>query len=147
MQRSEHCNHAFVRWQTREHGITLAGPRPSELIEVVPPEAMREEMRAALPRVVPDLLSWATLDIAWVQRILVATVCRMLYTLDTAEVTSKRLALEWAIGRFEPEWEPLLSQVIADRQLGLVLDEAPRPGSVDRSLAFVEHAQVVAADW
>lgn len=58
MQRSTHCNHAFVRWLTREHGITLAWPAPAELIDVVPPEAMREEMRAALPTVVPDLLSW-----------------------------------------------------------------------------------------
>ena len=100
-----------------------------------------------LPRVVPDLMSWATLDIAWVQRILIATTCRILFTLDTAEVTSKRLALEWAIQRFEPEWKPLFSQVIADRALGLDVEEPPRPGSVEQSLAFVEHAQDVASNW
>lgn len=147
MQRSTHCNHAFVRWLTREHGITLTGPAPADLIEAVPPEAVREEMRAMLPRVVPDLMSWATLDIAWVQRILIATTCRILFTLDTAEVTSKRLALEWAIKRFEPEWKPLLLQVLTDRPLGLNVEEPPRPGSVEQSLAFVGHAQDVAANW
>lgn len=147
IQRSTHCNHAFVRWLTREHGITLAGPPPADLIETVPPEAIRAEMRAMLPTVLPDLMSWATLDIAWVQRILVATTCRILFTLDTAEVTSKRLALEWAMQRFEPEWKPLLSQVLADRSLGLDVDERPRPGSVEQSLAFLDHAQNVAASW
>lgn len=147
IQRSTHCNHAFVRWLTREHGITLAGPPPADLIEAVPSEAIRAEMRTMLPRVLPDLMSWATLDIAWVQRILVATTCRVLFTLDTAEVTSKRLALEWAMQRFEPEWKALLSQVLADRPLGLDVDERPRPGSVEESLAFLEHAQDVAANW
>ena len=44
MQRSTHCNHAFVRWLTREHGITLTGPASADLIEAVPPEAVREEI-------------------------------------------------------------------------------------------------------
>ncbi|MEO7449216.1 MAG: aminoglycoside adenylyltransferase domain-containing protein [Humibacillus sp.] len=148
MTRSTHCNHAFVRWLTREHGITLAGPPPADLIDAVPPEAVRAEMRAMLPNVLPDLMSWAaTLEVAWIQRILVATTRRVLFTLDTAEVTSKRLALEWAIQRLEPEWEPLLSQVLVDRPLGLDVNEPPRPGSLEQSLAFLEHAHDVAANW
>lgn len=147
MQRSTHCNHAFVRWLTCAHGTTLAGPAPGELIDAVPPDAIRDEMRVMLPKIVPDLMSWATLDIAWVQRILVTTTCRVLYTLETAEVTSKRRALHWAIQRFAPEWEALLAQVLADRPLGLVVGDPPRPGSVERSLKFVDYAQKAAANW
>lgn len=147
LQRSTHCNLEIVRWTLREHGITLTGPSPLELVDPVPPEAIRDRMRRTLRTVVPDLLSWATLDIAWVQRYLVATTSRILYTLETAEVTSKRLSMEWAVTKFGEDWEPLLSQVIADRPRGLVFDEAPRPGSVERSLGFVEHAQRIATNW
>lgn len=147
VQRSTHCNQAYVRWILRERGVTLAGPPPTELIDPLPPETMRAEMRQLIPSIVPDLLSWATLDIAWVQRYLVATTCRMLYTLKTAEVASKQQALEWAISEFDPEWELLLRHVIVDRGRGFVADEPPRPGAVERSLAFVQHAQRVAAHW
>ena len=147
VQRSTHCNSQIVRWILREKGIVLCGPDPTELVDEVPPEAMRTRMREDLETVVADVLSWATLDVAWVQRYVVATTCRILYTLDTAEVTSKRLALEWAINRFDPEWEPLISQVLADRPRGLVFEERPRAGSVERSLAFVEHARAVASHW
>lgn len=81
------------------------------------------------------------------QRYLVATTCRILYTLDTAEVTSKRLSMDWAITKFDSEWEPLISQVMADRPRGFVLMEAPRPGSVERSLAFVKQVQRIASTW
>jgi hypothetical protein len=147
VQRSTHCNQNYVRWILRERGVTLAGPAPTELVDPVPPEAMREEMRKRIPSIVPDLLSWATLDIAWVQRYLVATTCRMVYTLKTAEVASKRQALEWAISEFGAEWDDLLRQVIADRARGLVFEEAPRSGAVERSLTFVQHAQQLAASW
>lgn len=147
IQRSTHCNQNYVRWILRERGVALAGPATTDLIDTVPPEAMRGEMRKQIPSIVPDLLSWATLDIAWVQRYLVSTTCRMLYTLKTAEVASKQQALEWAIGEFDTEWEQLLRQVIADRARGLIFDEAPRPGAVERSLTFVQHAQQVAATW
>lgn len=90
LQRSTHCNLEIVRWTLREHGITMAGPDPDQLVDAVPPEALRERMRKTLPTVVDDVLSWATLDIAWVQRYLVATTCGILYTLETAEVASKR---------------------------------------------------------
>ncbi len=147
MQRSTHCNLEIVRWTMREHGITLSGPDPADLVDPVPPEAIRDRMRHSLQSVVRDLRSWATLDIAWVRRYLVATTCRILYTLATAEVTSKRLSMEWAITKFGSGWEPLLAQVIVDRSRGFVLMEAPRPGSVERSIAFVKQAQRIASTW
>ena len=50
--------------------------------------------RPALPEVMPDLRTWAPFDIAWTQRYAVSTYCRILYALHTAEVASKRRALE-----------------------------------------------------
>jgi hypothetical protein len=98
-------------------------------------------MKADLATLIPDLRTWAPFDVAWTQRCVVATTCRMLYSLETAEVTSKRHAMEWALGHFGSEWAPLLRQAIDDRELGFDRDQRPRPGSMERSLAFAEHAQ------
>jgi hypothetical protein len=144
VQRSTHCNAEIVRWTLREKGITLAGPAPAALVDPVPPEAIRARMKADLARQIPDLRTWAPLDVAWTQRYIVATTCRMLYSLETAEVTSKRRAMEWALGRLGREWAPLLRQAIGDRELGFDRDQRPRPGSMERSLAFAAYAQRIA---
>lgn len=145
--KATHCNREVIRWTLREHGIVLVGPDPREFMDPVPPDALRARSREDLGTVVPDILSWATLDIAWVQRYLIATTCRIAYTLSTAEVTSKRLALEWAIDTFGNEWRPLLRQVLDDRPLGFVLMELPREGSVERSLAFVDYVRGATKNW
>ena len=141
VQRSTHCNAEIVRWTLREKGITLAGPHPATLVDPVPPAAIRARTRADLATLLPDLAAWAPLDVAWTQRYLVATTCRMLYSLETAEVTSKRRAMEWALGHCGGEWGPLLRQAIDDRTLGFDRHQRPRPGSMERSLAFAAHAQ------
>lgn len=144
VERSTHCNAEIVRWTLRERGITLTGPEPATLVDPVPPAAIRARMKADLATLLPDLRTWAPLDVAWTQRYLIATTCRMLYSLETAEVTSKRRAMEWALGRFGGDWAPLLRQAIDDRELGFDRDQRPRPGSMERSLAFAAQAQRIA---
>ena len=112
-----HCNSLHTRWILRNHGITLAGSPIADLVDEVPPQAMRDEMRAALPGVMPGLKTWAPFDVAWTQRYAVSTYCRVLYTLHTAEVASKHGALEWARDNLDPKWRPLLTQVMEDRKL------------------------------
>ena len=41
---SKHCNTAVVRWILREHGVTLAGPAPSTLVDPVPVEVLRDHV-------------------------------------------------------------------------------------------------------
>ena len=96
MQWSTHCNTEDVRWTLREHGITLAGPEPRQLVAEVPADVLRSKMRPLIESFLPDLFSWTSFDIAWAQRYAVATLCRMLYTLETGEVASKPASLEWA---------------------------------------------------
>jgi hypothetical protein len=134
-----HCNSAHARWILHRHGITLAGPPVTELVDPVPPESLRAEARTALPGILAGLRSWAPFDIAWTQRYLVSTYCRVLYTLRTAEVTSKRGALAWARDELDPRWRPLLTQVIEDRPLGWDPDAPPRPGSLETALEFAAY--------
>jgi hypothetical protein len=108
-----HCNTAVVRWILRRHGIVLAGPPPAELIEPVAPEDLRREARAALA----DYTAWAAeLDamLAWEQPYLVLTLCRILRTIECADVTSKAAAAAWAAARL-PAWADLIVAAAADR--------------------------------
>lgn len=136
-----HCNSAHSRWILRRHGITIVGPRIAELVDEVPPQALRGEARTALPEVMTELRRWAPFDVAWTQRYVVATYCRILYTLHTARVASKRGALEWVRENLDPRWRPLLAQVIQDRVLGWDPADPPRPGSMAAACEFAAYAE------
>lgn len=141
---SEHCNQPWTRWILREHGVTLTGPCPVELVDPVPEEVMRAQARAALESLVDDVLAWCPGRIAWCQRHLVVQAARSLYTVRTAEVASKRDALRWAMVHADPRWRPLLQQVQADRERGFDPDDRPRPGSLDAAEDFAAYVAAVA---
>lgn len=140
-----HCNTLHTRWILRRHGITLAGPPITDLVDAVDPAALRESMRAAVPEVMAGLRTWARFEMAWTQRYTVTEYCRVLYTLHTGAVASKRGALEWAADHLDPRWRPLLTQVIEDRALGWDPADPPRPGSLEATYAFAAYAESVEA--
>jgi hypothetical protein len=135
-----HCNSLHTRWILRNRGVKLDGPPITELVDDVSPEELSASMGEALPRLEADLLTWLPLEVAWSQRYVVSNFCRVLYTLETAEVTSKRGAMEWAHGRLDPKWRPLLEQCIEDRALGWNAAQAPRPGSLESAFEFAAYA-------
>lgn len=136
-----HCNNPHARWILRNHGIVLDGPPITSLVDEVPAEAMRSSMRAELPHVLEGIRGWAPMDVAWTQRFIVATYCRMLYTIHTGEVKSKHGALEWALRTLDQRWHPLFEQVMQDRALGWEPEVNPRPGSMEETLAFAHYAE------
>jgi hypothetical protein len=142
MQWSTHCNTEVVRWSLRECGVILAGPHPTELVDPVPPDALRARMAGLARTFLPDLQSWISIDIAWAQRYAVTTLCRILNTYDEGRVTSKKAALLWARDRVDPRWSGLIQQALDDRELGWDPDHRPRPGAVAETLAFVEYVQI-----
>lgn len=141
MQWSTHCNTEVVRWSLRERGVTLSGPHPRSLVDEVPAPALRARMLVAVETFLPELMTWISFDIAWAQRYAVTTLCRILYTLETATVASKKASLVWASERLDRRWTPLIAQVLEDRDLGWAPGESPRPGSVASTLAFAEYAK------
>lgn len=102
MQWSTHCNTEVARWSLRERGVVLTGPPPSSFMEPIPADAIRARMRQQIPNLVADITGWISLDVGWGQRYLVTTVCRMLYSLASGEVTSKKGALRWASEELDP---------------------------------------------
>jgi hypothetical protein len=77
-----------VRWIVREHGVTLAGPSPKELVDEVDPDVLRAKMREEARAFLPGMLTWIGLDSPWAQRYAVTTLCRILYTLETGQVAA-----------------------------------------------------------
>jgi hypothetical protein len=135
--RDDHCNREVVRWTLREHGVVLSGPEPRTFVARTSPEAIRARMRQDLATLVDDILGWAPTDVAWTQRYVVTTCCRVLYSLATGEVTSKRAALLWAEDTLDPRWRPLLEQVRLDRERGWDPADPPRPGSLEAAYDLV----------
>jgi hypothetical protein len=100
----------------RERGITLAGPTPPSLIDPISPAVLQQTM-------VEDLQAWASSklnDPAQVrprpaQSYVVLTLCRMLYTLQTGQLVTKRVAARWALATLEARWRPLLERAWVGR--------------------------------
>jgi predicted nucleotidyltransferase len=133
-----HCNAEDVRWVLRERGVPLSGPPAAGFACEVPADLLRERARSLLASLIPDLRGWANFDVAWTQRYAVQMTCRFLQTIETGEVTTKRDALDWALGKVAQEWHGLIEQARDDRLLPW--NDPPRPGSVDQSLAFARYA-------
>jgi Aminoglycoside adenylyltransferase, C-terminal domain len=137
--RSEHDNSRVVRWVTREKGIVLAGPHPRDLIDAVSPDALRAEMRETMTRVAAMWLSRpAAIETLWLQAFFVGLYCRMLHTLHTGTVSSKKTAAEWAMATLAPRWRSLIARSVGARP-AISLGPAD-PRAVTETLAFVEYA-------
>ncbi len=138
-----HCNTAVVRWSLREYGVVLAGPEPMSLVDRVSEADLRADILEAMRE-------WAEFAPAptkaggmsrWKQPTLVLSFCRMLQTLESGRVTSKREAGEWALRALDPEWAPLIQRALDDRPdpWGRVHQPAD-PADAARTLAFVDYA-------
>lgn len=140
--RSEHDNSQVVRWCLREKGIALSGPPAAELVDEVTPSALRAEIRNLFRRVSTLWLGGAVpIDANWLQAFIVTHYCRMLHSLETGTVTSKKAASAWAKGRLDSKWAGLIdsSWKIGRSDLAHKLAAAD-PQAVTQTLAFVRYA-------
>jgi hypothetical protein len=110
-------------WIDREHGLVIAGPRPSTLIDPIGPLALQAAVRGLL------LGFWAgQLEgpaPAWLrprsdQAFAVLSRCRALYCLEYGRVVSKPASAAWASRRLGPPWPELVA-----RALGWRADQRP----------------------
>jgi hypothetical protein len=141
-----HDNTAVVRWALREHGVVLAGPDPRELVDPIAADELRSEVRWALGHWQAWLRSIASID----RRALAVAVlshARILHTLATGEVSSKRTAGEWALHALDPEWAPLIRWALEDRpDPWTKVCEPADPALVRRTWQFIDYATGWAAE-
>jgi Aminoglycoside adenylyltransferase, C-terminal domain/Nucleotidyltransferase domain len=141
-----HDNTAVVRWSLREHGVVLAGPDPRELVVPITPDELRADARWALAE-------WATwfrsIDSISRRGLAVAVLshCRILHTLATGTVASKRVAGEWALGELDAEWRSLILWALDDRpDPWTKVREPADPATFRRTQAFIGYAARWAAE-
>ncbi len=113
-----HESHWVIeRFIVREHGIIIWGPSPKELIDPIPPSALREAVCEKLRIFWQAQLSGP----AWLrprdyQAFAVLTLCRALYTLKQGTIVSKPEAAAWAYQTLDPEWQPIIKRALIWRQ-------------------------------
>lgn len=140
-ERSHHDNTLVVRWQLRERGITLAGPDIRALIDPVPVDALRREVRAIMDsRADGWFANPENIGNRFYQPFAVLIYCRMLHTLATGTVVSKPAAAAWAQAHLDPRWTGLIQRAVADRPDPSLRARTPAdPGNVAETLAFMRH--------
>lgn len=104
-----------------QRGRALLGPRPESFV----PEITAEILRRALVREVgylqeelfnrPDSVRR---DAPSYRGYAVLTLCRILYSLQTGEITSKRRAARWATDHTPMEWHDLIERALTVSETG-----------------------------
>jgi Domain of unknown function (DUF4111) len=79
------------------------------------------------------------------QRYAVTTLCRMLYSIETGGIASKRASLVWAKQHLEPEWSELIQHALDGRRLGWDPHAVPSTDVVQQTLAFAGYARARAS--
>jgi Domain of unknown function (DUF4111)/Nucleotidyltransferase domain len=148
MEWSTHCNTLEHRCTLRHRGVVLTGPPAASVVDDLPPGVVREQMRTQIPGLMDGLRTWIDVErVAWGQRYAVATLCRMLYSVATDAVASKRASMLWAMDSVGAEWRPLIEAALEGRAVGWDPDDAPMPEAVAATRRFAEHVSRLAGSW
>ena len=114
--RSNHDDSLVVYWVWRERGIALTGPDPRGLVSPVSLDALRREI---LDTMVTWREQWLAnpdgLNNRFYQPFAVLSYCRMLHTLQTGTVESKRAGAAWATEVLDNRWKQLIQRAWDDR--------------------------------
>ena len=99
------------RWVLREHGITIVGPNPRDLINPLSANVLRRGAVVTLDGWATDLLaSPEEIGCLGYQTYTVLTVCRVLYTLHFGTIASKPVAARWAREALGAPWSALIGR-------------------------------------
>lgn len=153
----DHCNHPYINshdshdadrvtvrveshgsdWDiqrhiVREHGVVIAGPPTTTLIDPVPMEAIQAGVRDLLYGWWADVFESSLLEEPLYQAYAVLTMCRMLYTFQHGTIVSKPVAAQWALATLEPRWHWLI-------EWALKYPEAPPRDPVEETRAFIRY--------
>lgn len=111
------------RYVVREHGITLTGPDPKELIDPITADDLRQALKE-LMRIwwTPMAVDPARIQSESYRAYAVLTMCRILYTRRHGSVISKPAATKWARTVLDPGWHSLIDRALAGKMGDDLLD-------------------------
>ena len=139
---SDHDNTLVVRWVVREYGITLAGIDPKELIDPVSSDDLRQEVLSTMREWAQEIFSGQYgLNNRWAQPFAVLSYCRMLHTLHTGRIASKRSGAQWAKNALDNRWAGLIERAWEERpNPSLKIQQKVDPTELKRTLEFIHYA-------
>jgi len=144
-----HCNTVVVRSMLLEHGIVLAGPDPTSLIDPIPVSVLRQE-------VLETMHAWGNQILAdpeqinnrFYQGFAVLHYCRALHTLYAGFVASKRLGAEWAKAALDPAWAGLIDRAWDTRpNPSLSVRQPADPQDLKSTLEFIRYTMKVRSQY
>ena len=147
-EQSTHDNQWHVRWILRDRGITLIGPKPATILQPIPMDRMYNEIKTTM-LLVKNLFQ-ADIDrplgfwnSRFGQAFAVLTYCRMLHTLHTGTVQSKKVGAKWAKDFVDPRWIRLIDQAWNEREgvrFGAKIGQRADAALLDETLEFIKYA-------
>ena len=141
-ERSTHDNTLVNRWVLRKHGIILFGPAPSTWIPTIPEKMLKAEVHETMRDWGEEIMTGHyALDNRWAQTFAVLSYCRMIHTLATGDVFSKKKGAAWAKENLDPSWVGLINDALSTRINQYEYCWSPSdPKLVRQTLAFIQYA-------
>jgi predicted nucleotidyltransferase len=147
-EQSVHDNNWHVRWILRERGIALMGQEPDTILQSIPVDELFSEMKTSLlenmkafeEAINHPLNFWNS---QFGQSFAVLTCCRILHTLHTGTVQSKKAGAKWAKQFVEPKWIELIDQAWNDREgvrFGVKIGQRADKKLLIETLEFMKYA-------
>jgi len=120
-EQSTHDNQWHVRWILRERGITLVGPKPETILQPIPSNELSNEIKTTMLHIMEIFLDEVNRPLSFFnsrfgQSFTVLTYCRMLHTLLTGTVRSKKAGMQWAKQFVDPKWVKIIDQAWHERE-------------------------------
>ncbi len=116
LERSDHCNTLVVRWTLYHCGIALCGPDIRSLLQPIDTDALKQESRQTLLDWGRDILvhpeNYAN---RFYQGLIALTCCRVLHTVESGQVHSKRASADWAKTALPSKWHGLVARTWSTR--------------------------------
>lgn len=147
-EQSTHDNQWHVRWILRERGITLIGHKPEAILQAIPLNELRNEIKMAMlqvKRFFEDEIDRPLrfFNSRFGQSFVVLTYCRMLHTLHKGTVQSKKAGMQWAKQFVDPKWVELINQAWHERQgvrFGIKIGQRAELPRLHETLEFINYA-------
>jgi predicted nucleotidyltransferase len=145
---STHDNQWHVRWILRERGITLVGQKPETVLQSIPLDELSNEIKRTMLQVkrffedeINHPLSF--FNSRFGQSFTVLTYCRMLHTLHTGTVQSKKAGVQWAKQFLNPKWVDIIDQAWNERKgvrFGVKIGQRAKLTLLYETLEFIKFA-------
>jgi len=147
-EESTHDNQWHVRWILRERGITLIGQKPETILQSIPLNKLCNEIKTVMLQVMKLFEDEINHPLSFFnskfgQSFAVLTYCRMLHTLHTGTVQSKKAAVKWAKQFVEPKWVKIIDQAWHEREgvrFGVKIGQQAEPTLLYETLEFIKYA-------